>query len=451
MPSRAAQGTNIPGFGQRRAITKSTLTVNETHMFGAGLLNEARFGRTMQDGGTFPAAALNPADFGIANGVNRPLGLPQMVVAGALSFGGPATLPQGRKDTLYVFNDTLTYHRRPPHGEGRRRVPPLPERQLRGGHRPVQFSRAWPRSSREPPTRSASRSASGAATSPQDALSFFAQDAIRLGPSLTIDLGLRYEWHMTPTERDNQFVVFDAATASLLRVGVDVDKIYRENNDNIEPRLGLAWTVGDDGRTVVRAAYGSAVDQPGTTAVNGTAGNPPFATPLSATGAIPLSAAVSLTQPIGLAPATVDPGLRNASLRSWNVNLQRQLGGNLAATVGYFGFARRRSADLAQSQPAGQRCPSRIPTLSATSPIRPGATARQHHAGGEHRLLPLSRAFADRHRSGCRRGCCSIPRTPGPSRSTPIRSTRRTSTSRTATTSRTSTDSRTSTRGTVSC
>jgi hypothetical protein len=59
-----AQGTNIPGFGQQRAITKTTLTVNETHMFGAGLLNEARFGRTMQDGGTFPAAVLNPADFG---------------------------------------------------------------------------------------------------------------------------------------------------------------------------------------------------------------------------------------------------------------------------------------------------------------------------------------------------------------------------------------------------
>ena len=121
----------------------------------------------------------------------------------------------------------------------------------------------------------------------QDALSFFAQDSIAIGPSLTVDLGLRYEWHMTPTERDNQFVVFDAATASLLRVGVDVDKIYRENNANIEPRVGLAWTLGGDGRTVIRAAYGSAVDQPGTTAVNGTAGNPPFATPLTASGAIP--------------------------------------------------------------------------------------------------------------------------------------------------------------------
>ena len=368
----SAQGTNIPGFGQRRAITKTTLTVNETHMFGAGLLNEARFGRTTQDGGTFPAAVLNPADFGIADGVNRALGLPQMVVAGALSFGGPATLPQGRKDTLYVFNDTLTYaagrHTAKAGGEFRRFL----NNNFAEGTGQFNF-----------PSMAAFLSGTGNAFSitlgerrshiTADALSFFAQDAIRLGPSLTIDLGLRYEWHMTPTERDDQFVVFDAATVSLVRVGVDVDKIYRENNDNIEPRLGLAWTVGDDGRTVVRAAFGSAVDQPGTTAVNGTAGNPPFATPLSATGAIPLSAAVSLTQPIGLAPATVDPGFRNASLRSWNVNLQRQLWGNLATTIGYFGSrgaALRISRNL--NQPINGVRP--YPSLSAASPIRPGAT-----------------------------------------------------------------------------
>src|SRR5204863_2469857 len=120
----------------------------------------------------------------------------------------------------------------------------------------------------------------------QDALSFFVQDSINVSASLTVDVGLRYEWHMTPTERDNQFVVFDADTASLVRVGVDVDEIYRQNNANIEPRFGFAWTPGRGGRTVLRAAYGWAVDQPGTTAVNGTTGNPPFATPLTATGAI---------------------------------------------------------------------------------------------------------------------------------------------------------------------
>ena len=48
---------------------------------------------------------------------------------------------------------------------------------------------------------------------------------------------------MTPTERDDQFVVFDAATVSLLRVGVDVERIHRQNNRNIEPRsVAEAWT-----------------------------------------------------------------------------------------------------------------------------------------------------------------------------------------------------------------
>ena len=59
-------------------------------------------------GGTFPAATLNPAEFGIGNGVTRAIGLPQMIVAGDLNFGGPGPLPQGRYDTLHVFADTFT-------------------------------------------------------------------------------------------------------------------------------------------------------------------------------------------------------------------------------------------------------------------------------------------------------------------------------------------------------
>ena len=59
--------------------------------------------------------------------------------------------------------------------------------------------------------------------------------------------------------------------------------------------------------------------------VRDTAGNPPFAAPLTASGAIPIGGAIDATRPAGLAPATVDPRFRNASLQSWNVNVQRQL------------------------------------------------------------------------------------------------------------------------------
>jgi hypothetical protein len=366
-----SQGTNIPGFGQRRAITKTTLTVNETHTFSDRLLNEARFGRTMQDGGTFPATTLNPLDFGIRNGVDRAIGLPQFAVAGALSFGGPATLPQGRDDALYVFNDTLSWfargHAVRAGGEFRRFL----NNNFAEGTGQFNF-----------PSMSAFLAGAANAFSitlgerrsriTQDAVSFFVQDSIAVGPRLTVDLGLRYEWHVTPTERDNQFVVFDEATASLLRVGVDVERIYQQNNTNVEPRLGIAWTPAADGRTVVRAAYGWAVDQPSTTAVNGTAGNPPFATPLTATGSIALGNAVDQTRPIGLAPITIDPEFKNASLRSWNVNVQRELAGNLAATVGYYG-SRGRELRIARNLNQQVNGVVPFPSVSADSPIRPGA------------------------------------------------------------------------------
>ncbi len=106
--SRRPQGNSIPGFGSVSRPFASILTVNATHMFGPRPLNEARFGRSQLEGGTFPASPLNPADFGIGNGVTRAIGLPQMIVAGALNFGGPGTLPQGRSDTSYVVVDTFS-------------------------------------------------------------------------------------------------------------------------------------------------------------------------------------------------------------------------------------------------------------------------------------------------------------------------------------------------------
>jgi hypothetical protein len=206
----------------------------------------------------------------------------------------------------------------------------------------------------------------------QRAVALFVQDSIAVQPNLTLDAGLRYEWHVTPTERDNQFVVFDAERVWLSQVGVHVEEIYRQNNRNVEPRLGVAWDVLGDGRTVVRTAYGRAVDEPGTTAVRDTAGNPPFATPLAGAGSIPIAGARTITAPAGLAPATVDPGFTNASQQSWNVNIQREFARDFAAMIGYFGS---RGSDLRISRNLNQPIDGvrPYPALAPTSPISPGA------------------------------------------------------------------------------
>ncbi len=331
-----SQGNSIPGFGQLSHPRASILTVNETHMFGGALLNEARFGRSVLIGGTFPARTLNPVDFGIGNGVTRSIGLPQMIVAGDLNFGGPATLPQGRTDTSYVFNDTLTRtsgrHFMKLGGEYRHFI----NENFAEGTGLFNFPSV---ADFLAATANSFSITLGERQSliDQRALGLFFQDRIAATDNVTLELGMRYEWHVTPTERDNRFIVFDAPTASLVRVGVDRDRIYRQNNRNFEPRLGLTWDITSDGRTVVHAAYTRTVDEPGTTAVRDTAGNPPFAAPLTASGAISLANALGTTRPAGLAPATVDPEFRNASVQSWTVNVQRQIGRDSAFTLGYLG------------------------------------------------------------------------------------------------------------------
>jgi hypothetical protein len=365
-----SQGNSIPGFGQVSRPFASVLTIAETHVFGRALVNEARFGRSRLRGGTFPAARLNPVDYGIGNGVTRPIGLPQMIVAGDLSFGGPGTLPQGRYDTSYVFNDALSGT------HGRHSI------RLGGEYRHfVNENFAEGTGVFNFPSVAAFLAGTANAFSitlgerrsviDQRAMSLFGQDTVALTDRLTLELGLRYEWHVTPTERGDKFVVFDAHSASLVRVGVDVDGIYRQNNRNLEPRLGVIWDAASDGRTILRAGYGRTVDQPGTTAVRDTVGNPPFAAPLAAAGSVPVATALQVTRPVGLAPATVDPRFRNASLQSWNVNVQRQLGPQMAMTIGYLG-SRGRNLRISRNinQPVDGTRP--FATVSDSSPISPG-------------------------------------------------------------------------------
>jgi hypothetical protein len=366
----ATQGNTVPGFGSVSTPSGSVLTINETHVFGASALNEFRFGRSGLRGGTFPATTLNPVDFGIGNGITRAIGLPQMIVAGALNFGGPATLPMGRYDTSYVVADTVTRAR------GRHTI------KFGGEYRHfINENFAEGTGVFNFPSVAAFLAGTANAFSitlgerrsviDQRAASLFVQDHVTIHDTLTLEIGLRYEWHVTPTERNGRFVVFDAPRASLLRVGEDLDEIYRQNNENVQPRLGAAWDLTRDGRTVLRAAYARSADQPGTTAVRDTASNPPFGTPLTAAGSIPVGSAIETTRPSGLAPATIDPGFRNATLQAWNVNVQRQLGRDLAVTAGYLGS---RGTNLRISRNINQPVNGVRPfaAVAATSPILPG-------------------------------------------------------------------------------
>jgi hypothetical protein len=364
-------GNTIPGFGLNVRVLRQIFTFNETHTFGPALVNELRFGFNRFSSSSTPNALLNPADFGIHNGIIEPIGLPQINVAGGgLNFGGPAAQPSGRGDTTFVISDTLSWllgrHALKLGGEYRRF--------FNNNFRQVTGSFNFPTvAAFMTGTANSFNVTLGNQSSSivQGALGFFAQDSYRLRPNLTLELGLRYEWNMTPSERYDRFIVFDPASASLVRVGPHLDQVYRENNKNFQPRVGFAWDPFRRGRTIVRAAYAILVDQPMTSVVTPTSGNPPLSIPLTFTGTIRLDNAINVAGPAGLAPQTVDRGFENAYMQSWNLNVQHGLTPKLALMVGYFGskgthLITRRNIN----QPVNGVRP--YAALSSSSPILPG-------------------------------------------------------------------------------
>jgi hypothetical protein len=366
------QLNTLPGFGDTRQSRRQIFTLNETHTFGPTLVNEARFGFNRINITFTPNAQLNPVDFGINDGITTAIGLPQISITGFnFNIGGPSGFPQGRADTTFVLSDTVSYlhgkHSFKFGGEARR----FYNNNFNLDTGTFAFANV---ASFIAGTGNSFNITLGdrASSIVQGNLGLYIQDNYKARQNLTLELGLRYDWNMSPTERYDRFVVFDPRTNSLVRVGAGIDQIYHTNNKNFQPRVGIAWDPFKDGKTSVRAAYAVMVDQPVTNVVTGPTGNPPLATPLNFNGTVRLDNALTVAGAAGLAPASVDHGFDNAYVQSWNLNIQRELMPGLGLTVGYFGSKGthlRISRNI--NQPVNGVRP--FPTLSATSPIRPGA------------------------------------------------------------------------------
>jgi hypothetical protein len=367
------QGNTISGFGDNRDGRRQIFTLNETHVFNAKAVNEARFGFNRIFADLRPSTTLNPSELGINIGVNEAIGLPELRIAGgALNFGGPSIFPSVRGDSTFVASNTLNYiherHSLKFGGEFRRFlnnnltqdpgtfVFPSIASFIAGNANSFAITLG---------SRTSSIS--------QGAVGTFVQDSFKWRSHLTLELGFRYEWNMSPTERYDRFIVFDPTSVSLFRVGTQLERPYKTNDNNFEPRVGVAWDPVGDGKTVVRAAYAIAVEQPMTNAVTSTAANPPLATPLVFAGTVRLDNAVNLAQSAGLSPVSVDCNYENTNVQSWNLNIQRELFSQLGVMIGYIGSKGthlRISRNI--NQPVAGVRP--FPRLSAFSPFLPGAS-----------------------------------------------------------------------------
>jgi carboxypeptidase family protein/TonB-dependent receptor-like protein len=79
----------------------------------------------------------------------------------------------------------------------------------------------------------------------------YAQDDWRITKRVTLNLGLRYELQGVPTEAHNLFGNWEPSVG-FEQVGKNISSIYKRDNTNFSPRLGVAWDVTGKGTTIVR-------------------------------------------------------------------------------------------------------------------------------------------------------------------------------------------------------
>lgn len=372
------QGNSITGFGDNRAATRQILTLNETHVFSPRLVNEARLGFNRIAIAFNPNTTPDPSALGLGTGTSGQVGLPQITITGpSLNFGGPSGFPQGRTDTFGIFSDTATYiagkHSLKLGGEFRRFL----NANFSGDTGTLGFNSV----ANFQAGRATTFNITPAVISNRlyvNAVGGFVQDAWKVTPNLTAELGLRYEWNGAPVEGKNRLTVFDTQTVSLVQVGTNGfgNSPYKQNH-NIEPRVGFAYDVSGVGKTVLRAAYGFMADQPETNLVSGLNSNPPYRnsvtfTNSTATPFIPVESLYASAGLAGIAVAAVARNYKNAYVQTFNTNIQQELPFGVVASIGYYGSVGRhlrQAVNINQPNAAGVRP---FTTLSITSPILPG-------------------------------------------------------------------------------
>ncbi|HYJ47482.1 MAG TPA: TonB-dependent receptor, partial [Pyrinomonadaceae bacterium] len=100
-------------------------------------------------------------------------------------------------------------------------------------------------------------------------LAFFGQDSWKIRPNLTLNYGIRYDYEITaqiaPAEsfRDPlSGIVLSQSDLLAAQNAVGVQQGFPRDKNNWAPRFALAWDPQNNGKTVIRAAYGLFYDHP---------------------------------------------------------------------------------------------------------------------------------------------------------------------------------------------
>lgn len=348
----------LPGYGATIPRRSQNIMLSETHIFSPTLINDLRFafnrvalaviqenaGTSISNRVGLPELSTNPRDFGLSF-IN---------VTGFSPLGHEGNNPQNSVTNTYQILDTATYAR------GRHLLKFGFDLRFvqQNAFRDVQ-SRGFLTFS-----NSAGITGNGLADlllgSPfitggarldnaqhlrTNSYNFFVNDSFRITPRLSLSAGLRYEYNSPAVDTEDRANVYDPSTQTLIAVGTrGIPRSgYEADRNNFAPRVGLAWTLGAEGRTVLRAGYGIYYDQSALAPGEALYFNAPYfdfnlyftlpGLPLSVNDPFPSFFPFALPD----SALAIQRDLRTAYMQHWSFGLQQELGGSRVLEISYVG------------------------------------------------------------------------------------------------------------------
>ncbi|MFZ0750737.1 MAG: carboxypeptidase regulatory-like domain-containing protein, partial [Pyrinomonadaceae bacterium] len=401
----------VPGYGNDVTRRSQNAMISETHVFSPALVNDLRFafnrvasavlqenqGTSVNRAVGMPELSSNPRDFGLSF----------ITITGFSPLGHEGNNPQNSVTNTFQILDSVTYSRgrhlwkfggdvrlvqqnafRDVQSRGLLQFSPFGQ---------ITFNALGDLLLGFPLVTGGAR-VDNAQHLRSTSYNFFVNDSVRVTRNLTLIGGLRYEYNTPPVDAFDRASIYDPATRTLVPVGTaGVPRSgFHADKNNFAPRVGFAWTIGDEGKTVVRGGYGVYYDQSALAPGEALYFNAPYfdfnlffplpGLPLTVNNPFPAFFPFALPD----SALAIQRDLRTAYMQHWSASVQQQLGRSRVLEVAYVGSKGTKllsARDINQPQPSV--LPPGLPFVPRPNPFFDDITQIESRANSRYDSLQV--------------------------------------------------------------
>jgi hypothetical protein len=371
-PLALVGGGLVPGYNTSTPTRVQLISISYVSTITPTIVNEARLGWNRFAEGFFPqdrnfdptSIGLDTIGPGTANAAPYNFGLPKISISGLAPLGADNGDPRQRVDTNWHYIDNISWKlgkHDVKFGYEFRRTS-ISQMFNRGFRGTLAFSTQTDAATglvtetglqeflAGTPTGGSQRQGDTNRNTFENSHAGYIQDSYRWKKNVTLNFGVRYDYHGLIQEKHGNFTNVDTATG--LGVLVGQGRLYQPDYNNWGPRVSVAWDLTGQGKTVVRAGYGVFYDafsqdlfmghlpfnsgfDPGP-AYSGFGPNPISSANVNSGPFASGSPVYGFASPMGDAFG-VDPNIRTPYMQNFNLNFQQELTRKTVFQIGYVG------------------------------------------------------------------------------------------------------------------